>query len=228
MTDTVLTTTPLTTTPLNDPDSELPSTQGMTITGRTAPLEFGLVAFDLYRDIHKAIRSELFSVTEEAGRTDPSDRVGRQALFGHVADVMGLLVEHAEHEDGAIGPVLDRELPDLQARIVDDHEALERRIEGLRDQAATAAAAPDGQPRRDLHRLYVELASFTGTYLLHQDLEERVVMPALNCLVSPRRSGPIKRLVWNSWTRLKSGMPVSLPTRNGRIRLSTRPITSTP
>ncbi len=148
-------------------------------TTAAAPLTYDRVAFDLYRDIHKAIRSELFSVTEEAGRTDPSDRVGRQALFGHVADVMGLLVEHAEHEDGAIGPVLDRELPDLQARIVDDHEALERRIEGLRDQAATAAAAPDGQPRRDLHRLYVELASFTGTYLLHQDLEERVVMPAL-------------------------------------------------
>jgi hypothetical protein len=142
-------------------------------------LTYDRVTFDLYRDIHKAIRSELFAVTEEAGRTDPSDRLGRQALFGHVAEVMGLLEEHAEHEDGAIGPVLDRELPDLQARIVVDHEALERRIEGLRDHAAAAVAAPDGQPRRDLHRLYVELASFTSAYLAHQDLEERVVMPAL-------------------------------------------------
>ena len=141
------------------------------------------ITFDLYRDIHKAIRSELFAVTEEAGRTDPSDRVARHALFAQVADVMGLLVEHAEHEDGAIGPVLDRELPDLQARIVDEHDALEHRIEGLRDQAATVAAAPVGRSRRDLHRLYVELASFTSAYLAHQDLEERVVMPALEVAV---------------------------------------------
>ena len=30
-----------------------------------------------------------------------------------------------------------------------------------------------------MHRVYLELASFTGAYLAHQDFEERDVMPAL-------------------------------------------------
>ena len=33
--------------------------------------------------------------------------------------------------------------------------------------------------RDDVFRIYVELASFTGVYLAHQDFEERQVMPAL-------------------------------------------------
>jgi hypothetical protein len=148
-----------------------------------AALAFEHVALDLYRDIHKAIRAELFAVTTDAGRLDPADAVGRGALAAHVADVTALLVSHAEHEDGAIGPVLQRELPDLAADIEDEHEVLERRIDALRDQAASVVGLAPGVARPALHRLYVDLASFTGAYLAHQDLEERVVMPALQVAV---------------------------------------------
>ena len=59
---------------------------GMTFTDTTAaPARFELVAIDLYRDIHKAIRTELFAVTTSAGQTDPSDRAARVALAAHVA-----------------------------------------------------------------------------------------------------------------------------------------------
>jgi hypothetical protein len=43
---------------------------------------------------------------------------------------------------------------------------------------AVADAAPHDE-RRAAHELYLELASFTGQYLVHQDFEERVLMPAL-------------------------------------------------
>jgi hypothetical protein len=147
------------------------------------PLTYERVTLDLYRDIHKAIRSELFAITVGAGQTDPGDLIGRRALAGHVDDVMDLLVQHAHHEDGAIGPVLQRELPDLADQIERDHDALEGRIEDLRALAAEAVEAAGGARRPTLHRLYVELASFTSAYLAHQDLEERVVMPALETAV---------------------------------------------
>jgi hypothetical protein len=147
------------------------------------PLTFDRVALDLYRDIHKGIRAELFAVTLDAGRTDPADAAARAALAGHVGDVMALLVEHARHEDAAIQPVLEERLPDLAERIAADHHVLDARIEGLRDQAVTEVAAPVGDDRPALHRLHVELASFTGAYLQHQDVEERVVMPALQAAV---------------------------------------------
>lgn len=131
------------------------------------------VSFDLYRDIHKSIRGELFAVTEEAGRADPSSTADRSALIGHVDSVVAYLVSHAEHEDAAVQPTIEAQLPDLAERIASDHVRLEARMDGLR------SLARDVADRFDLHRLYLELASFTSTYLAHQDLEERIVMPAL-------------------------------------------------
>ncbi|HSL56290.1 MAG TPA: hemerythrin domain-containing protein [Acidimicrobiales bacterium] len=152
----------------------------MTITS-SAPTAGPLatVTFDLYRDIHKAIRAELFAVTLEAGRLDPTDLAGRVALEAQVADVVDLLVSHAEHEDGAIQPVLEVHLPDLAAGIETDHEVLEARMVTLREMAGVARDASKLDARTRIHQLYVELASFTSAYLAHQDVEERVVMPAV-------------------------------------------------
>ncbi len=143
-----------------------------------------LVAVDLYRDIHKGIRAELFAVTCESARLDPADGVGRSSLALHVDEVIALLVSHAEHEDAHIGPVLGRELPDLEAQIETDHHVLEARLEELRSMAGdlTSAAAADATRLR-AHRLHLALASFTGAYLQHQDLEEVVVMPALEAVI---------------------------------------------
>jgi hypothetical protein len=145
--------------------------------------DIGPVGHDTYRDIHKGIRAELFGVTSQAGSLDPADRIGREALSRHVGGVMDLLVEHAEHEDAHVQPALERHLPKLAARISFDHVTLERRIVGLRElgDAAVDAAGPD--QRQALHRLYIELASFTSAYLEHQDVEERYVIPALEAAI---------------------------------------------
>jgi hypothetical protein len=137
------------------------------------------VTHDLYRDVHKGIRSELFALTEEAGRVDPSSDEARRALAAHVRDVVWLLVSHAEHEDAAIQPTIETHVPSLADRIATDHVALERRLADLKD-AADAAAG-----RADVHALYVELAAFTSAYLAHQDIEEREVMPALEAAIGP-------------------------------------------
>lgn len=137
------------------------------------------VALDLYRDIHKGIRSELFSVTEQAGRIDAAQRHERSALRDHVASVVDLLVSHAEHEDAHVQPAIEQHLPELAGRIVTDHEILESRLGDLLGRA-TENVDTTGDPRWHVHRLYVELASFTSAYLAHQDLEERHIMPALD------------------------------------------------
>jgi hypothetical protein len=137
------------------------------------------VALDLYRDIHKGIRAELFALVGEAGALDPTPGLDRASLAGHVDDVIELLVQHAEHEDGAIQPVLEAELPELAERIATDHLVLEGQLEDLRAMAAEAAGLDHPEPRLAVHRLYLALACFTSRYLEHQDVEERVVMPAL-------------------------------------------------
>lgn len=141
------------------------------------------VAFDLYRDIHKAIRSELFAVTTAAGQTDPSDALARTDLARHVASVMDFLERHAEHEDGAIQVHIQRELPDLAELIEADHAAFEATGQRCIALSVEAQQAPAGDERGLLHQLYVDLAAFTSAYLAHQDLEERLVMPSLEAAI---------------------------------------------
>ena len=145
------------------------------------------VTFDLYRDVHKAIRVELFSLTIEAGRLDPSDQVARQALADHVTWVVDWLAQHAHHEDTRIEPDLRRLLPDLAAVVHDDHAGFDTRCESLLELAADAVTATGTDRRRLGHRLYLDLASFCSAYLAHQDLEERLIMPCLEAALGVPR-----------------------------------------
>jgi hypothetical protein len=155
----------------------------MTVVEPRRPSPFEQVTFDLYRDIHKGIRTELFAVTSEAGALDPADRLGRAALADQWRSVSETLIAHAEHEDGAIQPVIETHLPALAERITDEHEVLEGRIGELVDLVDSAVEVAEGDQRARLHRVYVELASFTASYLEHQDLEERLVMPELELAI---------------------------------------------
>ena len=149
----------------------------------TSPVELVAVTADLYRDIHKGIRAELFAVTTRAGQIDPADLRDRAALATNVTSVIDLLVSHADHEDQGIQPALESELPDLATAIDSQHHALEARMELLAELAAAVQVAPTVDQAHRTQQLYLELASFTSAYLLHQDLEERIVMPALETAI---------------------------------------------
>ena len=149
------------------------------------------MAVDLYRDIHKAIRAELFATTVDAGRVDPADRSGRQVLAQRVDDLVELLVTHAEHEDTAVQPTLEVHMPRLAERIEDEHAQLEARMVDLRSLAIGRPRRSPGRPAHRRHHLYLELASFTSAYLEHQDLEERVVMPDLETIIGAEVVGAI-------------------------------------
>ncbi len=151
----------------------------------TAPAtELRPVVYDLYRNIHKGIRAELFSFTQAAGDLDPSSAPERQALAQQMHHVVTMLVNHAGHEDAFVQPAVDRHVPTLAERIHADHPVLEARIEDLFGRAQDNAAATTDLRWRT-HQLYVETASFTSAYLAHQDFEERMVMPALEAAIGP-------------------------------------------
>lgn len=145
--------------------------------------DFRIPAVDLYRDIHKGIRAELFAVTTAAGSIDPSDRCDRAALAEHVATIAGVLESHAHHEDAVIDPVLERHLPQLANEINADHERLEAMFASITHLAGAAIDAAEHDERRLLQLLHLDLASFTSSYLDHIDLEERAVMQRLPQLI---------------------------------------------
>ena len=135
--------------------------------------------FDLYRDVHKAIRVNLFDVVANAGRIDPSDRAARIELAGRVRDLVDFLIFHAEHEDRELDGPIAEVLPDLAAEIAADHVALEAEMDRLVELASRVFDETEADARSATHELYLELAAFTSSYLAHQDTEERIVGPAL-------------------------------------------------
>lgn len=140
---------------------------------------FAMVPLDLYKDIHKAIRTELFDVTAAAGRLDPTDCTARVAHAGRVREVVKLLLSHAEHEDHHIEPALRAVAPALAEEIHVDHVGLDAAMGDLIDLADLAFAEGRHDARAAVHELYLSLGDFTARYLHHQSTEERVVMPRL-------------------------------------------------
>jgi hypothetical protein len=137
------------------------------------------VSFNIYRDIHKGIRAELFALAGDAGRLDPADDLGATELAGHVQRTVRLLLDHADHEDTHIQPAIARYAPQLADTVADDHERLDATMVRLVERAEETRAAAGGR-RQVLHELYLDLAAFTSEYLAHQDLEERQVAQALD------------------------------------------------
>jgi Hemerythrin HHE cation binding domain len=137
------------------------------------------VSFDVYRDIHKGIRRELFALVSDAGRLDPGDAFGAAELAGHVQRTVDLLLDHAHHEDAHIQPAIVRYAPQLADTVADDHERLDAAMVQLVTRAEETRDA-GGDRRHALHELYLDLASFTSDYLAHQDLEERQVADVLD------------------------------------------------
>ena len=140
---------------------------------------------DLYRDIHKGIRAELFAV--DGGRPAGSILATAPAAWTWPATsdgVVELLVTHAEHEDRHVQPAIELHLPELADRIV-TRPRRARSAHGPAPGAGRGRRRCAGRPTSAAARtaLYLELASFTSAYLEHQDVEERVVMPALEAAI---------------------------------------------
>ncbi|MEO5839089.1 MAG: hemerythrin domain-containing protein [Acidimicrobiales bacterium] len=147
------------------------------LTVETAGLE--TVTLDLYRDIHKGIRYELFGVTLAAGQVDPGDRDAVAAVAARWRNLVGLLITHAEHEDGFVQSVIELHAPALAEVIAAAHPELEAQMAALEVLAERATDAGVCERRLAVHRMYLGFASFTAAYLQHQEFEEMQVMPVL-------------------------------------------------
>jgi hypothetical protein len=147
------------------------------LTVETAALE--VVTLDLYRDIHKGIRNELFAVTLSAGQVDPGNSEAVAAVAARWRSLVAMLIAHAEHEDEFVQPVLEVHAPLLAEVVAAGHPELEAQMAALEVLAERATDAGVCQRRLVVHRMYLGFASFTAAYLQHQEFEETQVMPAL-------------------------------------------------
>lgn len=111
--------------------------------------------------------------------SNPADRAARTALAARITNLATILEMHAEEEDREVQPPTEMYLPDVAEVIARDHALFEQRVQDFTTLANDTVNAAGPAQRASMEQLYMELASFTGVYLGHQNIEERVVMPSL-------------------------------------------------
>jgi hypothetical protein len=136
--------------------------------------------WDLYREIHKAMRLALFGVTTMAGAADAADATSVQRVCDEWRDVRLVLIGHHHHEDAYCDPLITRHAPSLRDTLEAEHDVADASIDRI-DALVHALPGIDAGGRVGaLQGLHLELADFTAQYLQHLRFEEREVMPALN------------------------------------------------
>lgn len=141
-------------------------------------------AWDLYREIHKAMRFALSGVVTLAGNTDAGNAEGVKRLLNEWQAVSFVLLGHHEHEDRYCDPLIQRCVPELRDELETEHRRSDQAIEQLHALAARLAAAPADGRGALLQRLHLDLADFAAGYARHLRYEEDRVMPALNRALS--------------------------------------------
>ncbi len=132
--------------------------------------------FDLFTLVHKGQRRVLFEITSAAGQLSAHDSAGRHGLASRIRAFFATMIEHAEHEDTYLLPLVIQAAPELAARMQAGHAALDAQ---LADVLANVDAALAAETRVGDLALYHALARLTSTYLAHVDLEDLEVQPAL-------------------------------------------------
>lgn len=140
--------------------------------------------WDVYREIHKAMRFALASVTTMAGATEAAHPDEVQRLVDEWRDVKLVLLGHHGHEDDFCDHLVQAHAPALREELESAHVVADAAIERLDAQATALLSCSDAERWGAVKAFHLDLADFTSTYLAHLRFEEDRVMPALNAAMS--------------------------------------------
>lgn len=157
------------------------------------------VPWDVYREIHKAMRFALFGVTTMAGSTEALDDMAIAALVNEWADVRMVLDGHHHHEDAFCDHLVQQHAPVLREQLEAAHDVADEHITAISELVARLAMTSGELERWTLLRqLHLDLSDFTALYLGHLRFEEDEVMPALNAAMTDDELAEVTNLIRGS------------------------------
>lgn len=134
---------------------------------------------DLFTFIHKAIRGMLFDLAGRLQAIDLADDRCVGELIRSLRQMLGLLEQHAEHEDHLIFPAIEAAAPGATCEAGHEHEAyaaktarLQAHIDALEKASTEVMRVHAG---RELHLAFFDFLAFT---LVHLNHEEETALPA--------------------------------------------------
>jgi hypothetical protein len=135
---------------------------------------------DLYGEVHKGLRRELFGLTAALGSAT-ADNAAEVARLRATFDGLSVMLEaHAGHEERWVHPLIAECAPAILADLEHEHAAHEHRLAGVAAAFDRLQAANDGQSWPAAQELYRRFSEFVGHYLVHMTREEDEAMAALH------------------------------------------------
>ena len=128
--------------------------------------------FDIYRNIHIALRACMMQTLLAVGRMDPQDDTERAAVLGEVRFLLNFCRMHLKKENAFVHSAMEARAPGSSKHTAGDHVEHEHWFEDL--EGATAAVESGQALARTAAALtlYRQLALFVGENFVHMQVEE--------------------------------------------------------
>ena len=187
----------------------------------------------IYRNIHKAIRNIMYSTALALGSADFRDQKSMRESLEQLRGTITTLLEHAEHEETFIHPILESRVPGITKPFEENHKDDERLFDEMRELGSQIEAVGDNDQRVALgDQLYRIFNTYIGDYLGHLGREDAELEQALwdhltdqeladldhqiISSVPPERMAVMVPVICNSWnaselTEILAGMKQSAP-----------------
>ncbi|HEY3421478.1 MAG TPA: hemerythrin domain-containing protein [Methanomassiliicoccales archaeon] len=138
--------------------------------------------FELYKNIHKGQRFEMFRISDLAGQAEPEDPESLTRLSARIAAFRDELRNHAHTEETYVHPILAQRVPGGARKLEQDHTVMHRQLDDLVAMTETMMSnksIPSTEGKALFQELYLAWNRFVAFYLEHIDYEEEQAQPEL-------------------------------------------------
>lgn len=140
--------------------------------------------YDIYRQIHKALRIAFAQTHAHVGRMDCGDPDDTHAALRAVEELLAACRNHLAHENTFVHAALEARAPASSRRTAEEHHHHDDAILRLSQACVDVARAEPAQRQHVADRLYDELGEFIADSLVHMRYEETANNTALWSLYS--------------------------------------------
>jgi hypothetical protein len=130
--------------------------------------------FDIYRNIHMALRALMMETLSAVGRMDAEDEAERAPILAQIRFLLAFCQMHLEKENRFVHPAMESRAPGSTASIAADHVEHVQAFANLESDIALVETAGANAKPEAAFALYRNLGLFVGENFVHMYEEETV------------------------------------------------------
>lgn len=128
--------------------------------------------FDMYTDIHKALRAWMGDVQARLGAIDVEDEADCASVLQAFSELLDMMHSHLQHENNFVHAAIEARQPGASAALAGDHVSHIETIAQLQRQGLALQSCPAHERAVAALCLYREFVLFAAENMAHMQVEE--------------------------------------------------------